>query len=227
MKFKKVILISLAVAILGLAGWGVIRIREERFWPFSTGTTDEAFLGTTFGMSHQEVRRALAHYGAQLLNYEDFRKARPESSMTLLGHLPNPFIPLFVDDERDYTSFFMPSIEMFDSIVEAEFQFQREGLASVEVYFDPISHNKADSVVAAIESKLRSTYQFSRREESHDVPGAYTLQFTSASANPSLWVNLTDREHPIISLSVVHPRTLLARKREIQSREQRALGAHK
>ena len=121
----------------------------------------------------------------------------------------------------------MPSIEMFDSVVEAEFRFRRGRLVSVEVYVDPISHDKADSVVAAIESKLRSTYQFSRREESPDVPGAYMLEFASASANPSLWVNLTKREEPVIILWVVHPRTQLARKREIESREQTAFGTPK
>ena len=121
----------------------------------------------------------------------------------------------------------MPSIEMFDSVVEAEFRFRRGRLVSVGVYVDPISHDKADSVVAAIESKLRSTYQFSRREESHDVPGAYMLEFTSASANPSLWVNLTKREEPVITLWVVHARTQLARKREVESREQTAFGTPK
>ena len=121
----------------------------------------------------------------------------------------------------------MTSIEMFDSKVEAEFSFRRWRLASVGVHIDPIARSKADSVVAAVESKLRSTYQFSRREESRDVPGAYTLNFTSSSATPSLWVNLTDRARPIIILTVVHPTTQLARKREIENRENTAFGVGK
>ncbi len=222
MKSKKIILTCVAVATLGLAGWGVYRVWEERFWPFSTGTRDEAFLGTTFGMSQQEVRRALAHQGAQLLSYEDYRKIEPEPSIDTFG-----FIPMFSDDRREDASFYMSSIEMFDSKVEAEFSFRRGRLASVGVHIDPIAQSKADSVVVAVESKLRSTYQFSRREESHDVPGAYTLHFTSAGATPSLWVNLTERKWPIIILTVVHPTTQLARKREIEDREHTVFGADK
>ncbi len=223
MKSKKIILISVAVLLISLAAFGVYRTWEERLWPFSTGTSDEAFLGTTFGMSPQEVRRSLAHHGAQLLSYEDYRKTEPEPSI----ETPVGFIPLFSDDRREDASFYMSSIKMFDSKVEAEFSFRRGRLASVGVHIDPIAHSKAESVLAAIESRLRSTYQFSRREDSHDVAGAYTLHFTSASAIPSLWVNLTDRDRPIIILTVVHPTTQLTRKREIESRESTAFGAHK
>jgi len=222
MKSKKIILISVAVVVFGLAGFGAYHIWEERFWPFSTGTGDEAFLGTTFGMSQQEVRRSLAHHGAQLLSYEDYRKTEPEPSIETFG-----FIPMFSDDRREDASFYMSSVEMFDSKVEAEFSFRRGHLASVGVHIDPIAHSKAESVLAAVESKLRSAYRFSGREDSHDVPGAYTLHFTSASASPSLWVNLTKREHPIIILTVVHPTTQLTRKREIQNRESTAFGADK
>ncbi len=222
MKSKKTILILAVVLVLGLAGFGVYRIREERHWPFSTGTSDEAFLGTTFGMSQQEVRRSLARHGAQLLSYDDYRKTEPEPSIDTFGA-----IPVFSDDRREDASLYMSSIEMFDSKVEAEFSFRRGRLASVGAHIDPIAHSKAESVLAAVESKLRSTCQFSRREDSHDVPGAYTLHFTSASATPSLWVNLTERERPIIILTVVHPTTQLARKREIESRESTAFGADK
>ncbi len=172
MKSKKTILLSVTVLVLCLAGFGGYRIWEERLWPFSTGTNDEAFLGTTFGMSQQEVRRSLARHGAQLLSYEDYRKTEPEPSIDTFG-----FIPLFSEDRREDASLYMSSIEMFDSKVEAEFSFRRGRLVSVGVHIDPIAHSKAESVLAAVESKLRSTYQFSRREDSHDVAGAYTAAF--------------------------------------------------
>jgi hypothetical protein len=222
MKSNEVILISAAVVVFGVAGFGVYRIWAERNWPFSSGTRDEAVLGTTFGMSQQEVRRSLAHHGALLLSYEDYRRTEPSPSIDTFA-----FIPVFSDDRREDASFYMSSIEIFDSKVEAEFSFRQMRLASVGVHIDPLVHAKADSVVAAVESKLRSTCQFSRREESQNVLGAYTLHFTSASATPSLWVNLTDREHPIIILTVAHPTTQIERTREIENREHTAFGERK
>lgn len=222
MKPKKSVPIFAAVLVLSLAGFGVYCLWAERLWPFSTGTNDEAFLGTTFGMSQQEVRRALASHGAQLLTYEDYRMNELEPSIDTFGATP-----IFSDDRREYTSLYMSSIEMFDSKVEAEFNFRRGRLASVGVHINPIAHSMAESVLAAVESKLRSTYQFSHREDSRDIPGAYTVHFTSPSVTPSLWVNLTDRERPILVLTVVHPTTQLARKREIESRENTAFGPKK
>ena len=116
---------------------------------------------------------------------------------------------------------------LFDSKVEAEFSFRQARLVSVGVHIDPIAHTKPESVVSTVESKLRSTYQFSRREESQEVPGAYTLHFTSPTATPSLWVNLTERERPIIILTVVQPTTQMNRKREIEDREHRPFGQRK
>jgi hypothetical protein len=220
MKLKKVISIFVPLAVLCLASAGAYWAWEERLWPFSTGTKAEAFLGTTFGMSPQEVRRSLAHHGARLLSYEEYRKTEHEPSIDAFG-----FIPLFSDDRREDASLYMSSIEMFNSKVEAEFRFRRWRLASVGVHIDPIARKESESVVAGLESELRGTYQFSGCEESRDVPGAYTLHFTSSSATPSLWVNLTDRARPIIILTIVHPTTQLARKREIERRESTAFGA--
>ncbi len=220
MRSKPVILISVALLALVLASWAVYRIWDERLWPLSKGKGEEAFLGTTFGMSPQEVRTAIAKHWAQLLTYEDYRRREPSPSIETDG-----FIPTFSDDCRGDTSFYMSSIEMFDSKVEAEFRFRHEHLASVEIHFDPVAHSKAGSLAAAVESKLRSTYQFSRRDESQEVPGAYTLCFTSTSATPSLWVNLTERERPIIILTIVHPTTQADRKRKIENRERTAFKA--
>ena len=222
MKGKKLILVSVAVLTVASASWGVYFLWDARLWPFSTGTRDEAFLGTTFGMSPQEVRRAVAKHGAQLLTYEDYRRSEPSPSIDTFGA-----IPVFSDDRREDSAFYMSSIEMFDSKVEAEFSFRQARLVSVGVHIDPIAHTKPESVVSTVESKLRSTYQFSRREESQEVPGAYTLHFTSPTATRSLWVNLTERQRPIIILTVVHPTTQMNRKREIEDREHRPFGQRK
>jgi len=210
-------LISVGLLALVFAGWSVYRIWDARLGPFSTGTPHKAFLGTTFGMSPQEVRRSFAIHGAQLLSYEDYRKTESSPSIDTFG-----VIPLFSDDRRADTAFYMSSIEMFDSKVEAEFSFRQGRLGSVGVHIDPIAKTKAESVVTAVESKLRGAYQFLHREESREVPGAYTLNFKSPSANASLWVNLTEPERPIIILTVAVPTTRTDRKREIQNRENAA-----
>lgn len=221
-KSKKVVLISVALSASAFAGWGIFYVWDARLGPFSTGTPDEAFLGTTFGMSPQEVRRAVSRHGAQLLTYEDDRKSEPSPSIDALGA-----IPLFSDDRREDVSYYTSSIEMFDSKVEAEFRFWQQRLASVSVHFDPIAPRKADSVVSEIESRLRSIYEFSQREESQQVPGAYTLRFASRSATPSLWVNLAEHQRAIIVLTIVHPTTQLERKRQVKNRERTAFGAGK
>jgi hypothetical protein len=222
MKWKKLILISVAALLVVFASGSLYLLWDARLWPFCTGTRDEAFLGTTFGMSPQEVRRTVARHGAQLLTYEDYRRSEPSPSIDNFG-----FIPVFSDDRREDSAFYMSSVEMFDSKVEAEFSFRHARLVSVGVHIDPIASTKAESVVFTVESKLRRIYQFSRREESRDVPGAYTLDFTSPTAIPSLWVNLTDRGRPIIILTVVHPATQMTRTREIEDREHTAFGEKK
>ena len=89
---------------------------------------------------------------------------------------------------------------------------------------DPISPSKAQSVVASVESKLRSAYEFSSREESKEVPGAYSLNFRATSVAPSLWVNLTEPEKPIIILNLVSETAQSQRKQEMEQRERSAFG---
>jgi hypothetical protein len=57
-------------------------------------------------------------------------------------------------------------------------------------------------VVAAVESRLKSIYQFSGREDRPN--GAYTLNFKSPSAIAHLSVNLTEQEGPSIFFRVEH-----------------------
>jgi hypothetical protein len=134
-----VILISVAIVVFSFAGLGVYYIWQERFWPFSTGTRDKLFLDTTFGMSPQEVRRTLAHHGAQLLSREDYSKALEATPLpgAILMELTDA-APLFPETEVPPSRLFMPPIEMFDSKVVARFIFWRGRLAEVEAEIHPI-----------------------------------------------------------------------------------------
>ena len=217
MKTRSLLLISLTVGALLLVGMGVDRLRSNRLWPFATGTQDSAFLGTTFGMSPQEARRSLSSQKARLLSYEEYRQQ--ETSPTFLL-----FSPFLYEDRTRNETLYMPGIEMFESNVEAVFGFRDDRLSWVRADFDPVARSTSEAVVASLDSMLRTAYQFSDREESQEVPGAYRLRFASTSATPSLWVNLTDPEKPIISLTVLNPSIQADRQREIETRERTAFG---
>src|SRR5438128_1191758 len=125
-KTRRLALILLvALLVLVAAAWGVLRLRNDRLWPFSTGTRDSAFLRTTFGVSPQEVRRALARDNARLLSYEEYRRDEPSPSIEIFG------TPLFSEDLIRNASLYMPGIEIFDSKVEAEFGFRDDRLTWV------------------------------------------------------------------------------------------------
>jgi hypothetical protein len=190
---------------------------QQRLWPFSTGTRDIAFLGATFGMSPVEVRRSLKKDGADLLTYEVYRRTEPSP---LIKDYDFEF--LISEDRRRSSSLYMPSIEMNDSKVEAEFNFRDDRLVSVSVHFDPISASHSQDVAKSLEERLGKTYQYSKREDSTEVPGAYTLRFTSPSATPVLWVNLTKAEQPIIILTMLSPKIQSAELERIRHREQTA-----
>jgi hypothetical protein len=201
--------------VLAAIGVGVFLLWQERLWPFSTGTRDTAFLKTTFGMSATEVRRALKNDGAELISYEAYRRTEASPLIDDLG-----FVPLFSEDRRRGSSLYMPSIQMNDSKVEAEFNFRDDRLVSVSVHFDPVSPSQSQAVAKSLEERFRGSYQYSRREDSAEVPGAYTLHFTSPSAAPLLWVNLTDPKHPIIILTMLSPKLQSAEAQRIRQREQ-------
>lgn len=205
-------LAALAIGILSILTWS---------WLFSTTPRDVAFLGTRFGMSSSDVRKAVEQHGARLLSYEDYRSSEASPSIEVFG------VPVFSEDRRRDSSLYMSSIEMYESKVEAEFHFRDDRLASVSVYYDPLSASHSQALIDTLGAKLKALYQFSHREPSKEVPGAYTLHFESASATPSLWVNLTDPKHPIIILTLLHPKTKTDETRAREERAQTALGTSK
>lgn len=151
---------------------------------------------------------------------DEYGKTEPKR--LFLDSLPDVWTPLFYDD-RDEVTLYMPGIEMFDSKVDADFTFEQDCLSAVSAHFDPISTSKADAVVSAIDSSLRARFQTPTREASKEVPGAYTLHYSLAGW-PSMWVNLTDGDKPIVTLDIVDPIAQRTRHAAVLARQQNAFG---
>ena len=156
MRTKRIILSVLSVAVVALASWGVDCLWAARFWPFSTGTKDGAFLGTTFGMSVPEVDE-LSQSASKLLSREDFRSVERDPKV---GYIDAELV--FSDDRQELASLYMPSIEMLNSSVQAEFEFRSGRRKPVMVDLDPFAV-KPDAVVAALDAKLRDSYRFVKK----------------------------------------------------------------
>jgi hypothetical protein len=174
--------------------------------------TAEVYVSPRSIMGHY----ALAGFGVPLMTLDEYKTIEP-------GRLfIDSFTPLFYDD-RDDGTLYMPGIEMFESRVTADFTFRQDRLWSISVHFDPITAGKVDAVISAINSSLQPKFQAPTREESKDLPGAYTLRYSQAGW-PSLWVNLTDREKPVVMLTAVDPTAQAARQTAIRARQKNAFG---
>lgn len=216
---RKIAATTMATAIVTGAVWGIAELRAERRWPFSTGTHDVAFIGTTFGMSPQEVRRTLAALRVPLMTRDEYDEYRSttEPSRQRLAIL----VPLFRG--RDDVTLYTPGIEMFDSKVDAALTFRRDRLWSIEAYFDPVEASKVDTVASAVNSSLQAAFRAPSRVDSKEVPGAYTLHY-SQTGWPYLWVNVTDPEKPIIILRSIDSTAQAAEQTAIRTRQQEAFG---
>lgn len=214
----------------------VAYLHEERFWPFATGTKSRAFLGTTFGMSPQEVRRTLLKEGTQLLPFEEYKRVE---QTPLIDYFD--WLTIYSEDRNNYTELFMPSIELFDTRTEAQFTFRLGRLESVSVHFGSYGLTNAQAIVETVRSHLEKTYQYVERKDSKDVRGAYTLSYASPDVSTSLWVNLTDSDplgieetlpsnrnkKQYIILTLLDSKSQAARKQQIKEREQKAFGSEK
>ncbi len=234
------LLIALLLAAVVLVNVFVY-LQENRFWPFATGTSNPAFLGTTFGMSPQEVRRTLKKEGTQLLAFDEYKRVE---QTPLIDYFD--WLTIYSEDRNHYAELFMPSIELFDTRTEAQFTFRLGRLESVSVHFGSYRLTNALVIVESVKSHLLKTYQFSEREDSKDVRGAYTLKYASANASASLWVNLTDsKDDPLgielppgfvldeasnsnrkryIILTLFDSKSHAERKQQIKERERKAFG---
>ncbi len=191
-----------------------------RYFPFSCATADYAFLGTSFGMSAPEAKRALRKYGAILTDFETIKTMEAESLILS----PSSFIPLYSEDRPSNTNFtlYMPSIKMFNAVTQAEFSFRNKRLKNVGLHFKSEVLSESQSLVENLQQHLQKRYKYIDREESTEVPGAYTLIYANAKVNVKMWVNLTDMEKPIISIWLLHLPTKAQDISRIRSREEEA-----
>ncbi len=218
-RWRPVLYATAALVVAAVSVLGMNSLHRQRLWPFSTGTASVAFLGTTLGMSPQEAKRALAGQGAQLVSLDEYRRLTAEPNF-MIG-LPDAF-----PWETRGESLVVPSIDLFDSRVEAEVRFNESRLYSVSAYFVPTNAARAEGVVWTVDSSLRSAYRVaeSRREESAEVPGAYTLHYGAGDRAASLWVNLTEPDKPIVNLTVVDKRAADALEETRRARQRSVFG---
>lgn len=198
----------LTFSLLGTAFF----IFSYRFWPFSTGTNAPAFLGTTFGMSFQESQRSLKKNGIQLLDRNKFTELDP----SIEKRFPHDWLEgsIFPEDKisNQNITLYMPSINMFDSEVAAEFQFTKNKLTNVEVRIFPLSEKSASSIIEKITNELKQKYTFIKKEygneweivgeKPNNTPSVYNLEFHSKTSCVFFWVNLADMKNPILKISL-------------------------
>ena len=196
----------------------------NRYWPFSTNTDNPAFLGTTFGMSIQEVRRALHKAGAELLTYEQYKRVDQHG---LIRNDVLDIVPFYFEDQNQYVSYVMPSINLFETTAEAEFTFCQQRLDSVSVYFGCYGLSNALAVVETLKSHLLNVYQLAEREDSEDVPGAFSLNFISEGSQASLWVNVSDANEQQVNLTLTSSDAQNEKQKKLREREKKVLSTPK
>lgn len=151
------------------------------------------FLGTRFGIGVKETSEALALMNARLLSADEYLAA---SDIKLL-ELNTKFISIHPSWEK-WEEYYMPAIILFDSFVEADFNFIDDALVSMGVHFSPFAKSKSQTLVDVLDKEFKTKYIFEEREESDTIAGAYTLKYRKNEAIIQLWINLTDSQNPII-----------------------------
>lgn len=203
--------------LAGIVTWG----RAERYWPWSTGGENRAMLGATFEMSIPEVQRAT--------------KQRLLTCGEALGRLRSkhgdvPFeVTLNCDGEwspREQAerteARFIETIEVFETPAWFELMFFDGRLESMSAHFEP--YTDASTKAAQISKELESRgYTFAKREDSKEVPGAYSVSYRRGRVTANLWVNLTEPKEPILSLSLWDEGFKEQRDSEAAERNRRAL----
>jgi hypothetical protein len=221
-KMKKKLIYSLLTCLLLVI---MFFLFFYRLGPFSTGTNTAAFLGTTFEMSLPEVQRTLSNKGIQLVDRETFANLDPEISQK------KPFItdlgaePAFAEDktsEKNNQLLYMPSIDMFDSQVIAEFHFYENKLTFIQVNIYPLSKNKIPQIIDKISNDLKLKYKSFPKEFNKDVPDAYALIFKDSSSKVAFWINLADSNNPIIILDISYDKYSTQYESKLRKRESTA-----
>ena len=204
------------LALFLLAG-AITILKENHFGPFATGTKNAAFLGTTFGMSPQETKRALKKEGAQLMNYAEYRSLDGTYETNLFDYLyPSK------EEQQIHADLFMTSIELFDCSTEGRFVFRKDRLESVEIYFKTYTVSDAQKLIDNVKSHLLEVYPTVKTEANKFVPGAYYLRFASEESKATLWVNLTEATNLMVNLFLDDLKGQRERKNQLKQREEKA-----
>lgn len=135
-------LLSVSLIFVGLLDFN--SCRREPAAPVSV------FLGASYGMTTEKVRTALHGEGAQLLSYDDYVQIEAKPLIEKVD-----FRPLHSEDRE--TGFYMPSIQLWSSRVEAKFTFKKNLLTYITVYLEAV-HEPSEAVVSLVSKELRSRY---------------------------------------------------------------------
>jgi hypothetical protein len=191
--FKVLVLLLITIALsIGLySAYFVIGSGKES--TFGIPQQNKIFLGTKFGFGVKETAEALALLNAQLLNADQYLAV---SDIKLL-ELNTRCIPIHPSWEK-WEEYYMPAIILFESFVEADFNFVDDKLVSLGVQFSPFAKSKSQLLVDTLDQEFKTKYVFEKREESATVAGAYTLVYHKNKVILHLWINLTDAQSPII-----------------------------
>ena len=188
-----------------------------------TDSNAHAFLGACFGMPVSEVKKALKKSNAVLLDFATYKRTEPEVLNSHPFNEDGGAVSVYEEDRRNSFSLYMPSIEMFNSLVQAQFDFDDNRLTFVAVFFRRMPLKDSSGLVRDLDLAIKRKYEFVGEEKSKEVPAAYTLQYKSTTVEPALWVNLTDRKDPIIALFIKYLPYLRAKEKATEMREKGAL----
>ncbi|MFA5829458.1 MAG: hypothetical protein WC843_03110 [Candidatus Gracilibacteria bacterium] len=183
----------------------------------------EAFLGTKFGMSSAEVENVV---GKKLLTGDEYLAdaSNPKFFDWLAkkyGAIAINNVPLdkeYADRSKD---FFMSRIMLYDFPAGTDFNFLDDKLNNVSVNFDVMFGN-ADDLLGKIKESLEKNYKFIVKEDSKDVPGAYTLKYQKDDVNVDLWINAVG-QNKYVNLDIHYLPFNKAYDEELKKREQKAL----
>lgn len=205
-KLKLLVLTSLCVVI-----WLLVFMYTSETSNRKTSNQNQVFLSTSFGMSFKEVSDCLAIHQAKLLDAEHYLATSDVKHF----ELETSFIPLNYSWEK-WEAFYMPSIILFESFAETSFSFEQGKLVDLSVQFSPISASKSQFLVEILDSEFKNKYVFENREESTNLPGAYTLIYRKNGVVVRLWVNLTNSKNPVIIAYIIDDLARIAREEKIK-----------
>lgn len=221
-RLKRIVKIVIVVCVLAAISSVCVFLYVNCYFPFSSATDDYAFLSTSFGMSVPEAKRSLRKHGAVLTDFETYKSM--EAGVLIFSPSSLGAIPLYSEDRTNNSNFtlYMPSIKMFNAVTQAEFEFRNKRLENVGVHFQSESLSDSPSLVENLRQQLQKRYKYISREESAEVPGAYTVMFSKGKVNAEMWVNLIDMKKPIVSVWLLYIPTKTIDAARIESREEDA-----